>query len=166
MAAKLLNQFRVLCTRNHQPLRHKFPYDNGSSLALHRAFSQVSLESVPAANSSSSVVSERPVSSHGQTKSNDNLNKVSTISSLNKVELAKFSAIAETWWDAEGPFKPLHKMNPTRLAFIRSTLCRQFRKDPTSARPFEGVKIVDVGCGGGILSEVYTSNLFHASDTN
>ncbi|KAL0306754.1 UNVERIFIED_CONTAM: Ubiquinone biosynthesis O-methyltransferase, mitochondrial [Sesamum radiatum] len=47
-------------------------------------------------------------------------------SSLNQAELKKFAAIAETWWDAEGPFKPLHVMNPTRLAFIRSTLCRHF----------------------------------------
>ncbi|KAH0651250.1 hypothetical protein KY285_032115 [Solanum tuberosum] len=76
-----------------------------------------------------------------------------TSSSLNEFELAKFSAIAETWWDAEGPFKPLHLMNPTRLAFIRSTLCRHFRKDPNCTRPFEGLKFVDVGCGGGILSE-------------
>ncbi|PIA25953.1 hypothetical protein AQUCO_10200015v1 [Aquilegia coerulea] len=74
-------------------------------------------------------------------------------SSLNESELLKFSSIAETWWDSQGPFKPLHVMNPTRLAFIRSTLCRHFRKDPCSARPFEGLKIVDVGCGGGILSE-------------
>ncbi|XP_077249557.1 coenzyme Q 3 [Tasmannia lanceolata] len=74
-------------------------------------------------------------------------------SSLNDFELAKFAAIAETWWDSEGPFKPLHLMNPTRIAFIRSALCRHFRKDPSCARPFEGLKIVDVGCGGGILSE-------------
>ncbi|XP_071686540.1 ubiquinone biosynthesis O-methyltransferase, mitochondrial-like [Rutidosis leptorrhynchoides] len=74
-------------------------------------------------------------------------------SSLNQTELDKFAAIADSWWDAEGPFKPLHVMNPTRLAFIRSTLCRHFGKDPFSARPFEGLKFVDVGCGGGILSE-------------
>ncbi|KAJ9554020.1 hypothetical protein OSB04_018065 [Centaurea solstitialis] len=74
-------------------------------------------------------------------------------SSVDQAELAKFAAIAESWWDAEGPFKPLHVMNPTRLTFIRSTLCRHFGKDPLSARPFEGLKFVDVGCGGGILSE-------------
>ncbi|XP_057996672.1 ubiquinone biosynthesis O-methyltransferase, mitochondrial isoform X1 [Hevea brasiliensis] len=74
-------------------------------------------------------------------------------SSLKDLELAKFSAIADSWWDSVGPFKPLHAMNPTRLAFLRSTLCRHFRKDPHVARPFEGLKIVDVGCGGGILSE-------------
>lgn len=74
-------------------------------------------------------------------------------SSLDPAELARFSAIAETWWDAEGPYKPLHALNPTRLAFIRSTLCHHFRKDPHTARPFEGLKFVDVGCGGGILSE-------------
>ncbi|XP_042011259.1 ubiquinone biosynthesis O-methyltransferase, mitochondrial-like [Salvia splendens] len=74
-------------------------------------------------------------------------------SSLNEAELKKFAAISETWWDADGPFKPLHAMNPTRLAFIRSTLCRHFGKDPHSSRPFEGLKFVDVGCGGGILSE-------------
>jgi polyprenyldihydroxybenzoate methyltransferase/3-demethylubiquinol 3-O-methyltransferase len=56
-------------------------------------------------------------------------------------------------WDSEGPFKPLHLMNPTRLSFIRSTLCRHFRRDPNSSKPLEGLKVIDVGCGGGILSE-------------
>ncbi|KAG8076699.1 hypothetical protein GUJ93_ZPchr0006g44521 [Zizania palustris] len=55
----------------------------------------------------------------------------STVSSLNPAEVAKFAAIAETWWDSEGPFKPLHLMNPTRLSFIRSTLCRHFRYTST-----------------------------------
>uniref|UniRef100_A0A1J3IDP0 Ubiquinone biosynthesis O-methyltransferase, mitochondrial n=1 Tax=Noccaea caerulescens TaxID=107243 RepID=A0A1J3IDP0_NOCCA len=77
----------------------------------------------------------------------------STLSSLKEDELAKFAAIADSWWHSEGPFKPLHLMNPTRLAFIRSTLCRHFSKDPSSARPFEGLRLIDVGCGGGLLSE-------------
>ncbi|XP_038902130.1 ubiquinone biosynthesis O-methyltransferase, mitochondrial [Benincasa hispida] len=77
----------------------------------------------------------------------------STTSSVNQLELSKFAAIADTWWDSEGPFKPLHALNPTRVSFIRSTLCRHFRRDPCSVRPFEGLKFVDVGCGGGILSE-------------
>ncbi|KAL6839661.1 hypothetical protein ACP4OV_030600 [Aristida adscensionis] len=56
-------------------------------------------------------------------------------------------------WDFNGPFKPLHWMNPIRLSFIRSALCRHFRKDPYSSKPLEGLKVIDVGCGGGILAE-------------
>ncbi|KAF8413661.1 hypothetical protein HHK36_001653 [Tetracentron sinense] len=89
----------------------------------------------------------------GTSKSDGSFSRTPISSSLNQLELAKFSAIAETWWDSEGPFKPLHAMNPTRVSFIRSTLCQHFRKDPYCARPFEGLKIADVGCGGGILSE-------------
>ncbi|KAI5083054.1 hypothetical protein GOP47_0002797 [Adiantum capillus-veneris] len=68
-------------------------------------------------------------------------------------EISKFSAMAETWWDSKGPFKPLHMMNPTRISFIRSALCRHFKKDSSCAKPFEGLKFLDVGCGGGLLSE-------------
>ncbi|XP_031476249.1 ubiquinone biosynthesis O-methyltransferase, mitochondrial [Nymphaea colorata] len=75
------------------------------------------------------------------------------VSSLKDSEISKFAAIAETWWDLEGPFKPLHALNPTRMSFIRSVLCRHFRKDPCNARPLEGLQILDVGCGGGIVSE-------------
>ncbi|KAI3516920.1 hypothetical protein L1887_16070 [Cichorium endivia] len=98
------------------------------------------------------VVAAFQPSLHNRPYANTPQHTAST-SSLNQTELAKFAAIADSWWDAEGPFKPLHVMNPTRLAFIRSTLCRHFGKDPFSARPFEGLKFVDVGCGGGILSE-------------
>ncbi|WJX59415.1 Hexaprenyldihydroxybenzoate methyltransferase, mitochondrial [Trifolium repens] len=92
-------------------------------------------------------------SSLPQQPTTPHVKKPSHPSSLNRNELAKFAAIAETWWDSEGPFKPLHVMNPTRLAFIRSALCRHFKKDPYSVKPLEGLKIADVGCGGGILSE-------------
>ncbi|XP_048230736.1 ubiquinone biosynthesis O-methyltransferase, mitochondrial [Ricinus communis] len=101
--------------------------------------------------------SHQPISAPPPPYDNNNRktadNKHQKASSLKDIELAKFSAIADTWWDSEGPFKPLHAMNPTRLAFIRSTLCRHFRKNQSSARPFDGLKIIDVGCGGGILSE-------------
>ncbi|KAJ0113791.1 hypothetical protein Patl1_02637 [Pistacia atlantica] len=100
-----------------------------------------------------SDTSTTPSQSSNSTITPNKLHNHSPSSSLNYLELAKFSAIADTWWDSRGPFKPLHAMNPTRLAFIRSTLCRHFRKDPYSARPFEGLSFVDVGCGGGILSE-------------
>lgn len=79
--------------------------------------------------------------------------KVPFKSSLKAAEAAKFAAMADTWWDHEGPFKPLHLMNPTRIGFIRSALCQHFRKDPNSSRPFQGLRIIDVGCGGGLLCE-------------
>eukprot|EP00249_Psilotum_nudum_P013908 c24578_g1_i2 orf=1-1008(+) len=73
--------------------------------------------------------------------------------SVNFEETAKFSAIAETWWDPNGPYGTLHLINPTRLSFIRSALCRHFRRSPCSGKPLDGLTIVDVGCGGGLLCE-------------
>jgi 2-polyprenyl-6-hydroxyphenyl methylase/3-demethylubiquinone-9 3-methyltransferase len=75
---------------------------------------------------------------------------------INEAEIAKFVAMAEEWWDPKGKFKPLHKFNPVRLTYIRDNLCRHFGRDSTSIRPFEGLRVVDVGCGGGLLCEPLT----------
>eukprot|EP00250_Pteridium_aquilinum_P000469 c10508_g2_i1 orf=156-1121(-) len=77
----------------------------------------------------------------------------SAYQSISSSEIAKFAAMAETWWDSKGPFKPLHLMNPTRIAFIRSALCGHFKKIVSCAKPLEGLTILDVGCGGGLLCE-------------
>ncbi|MGO4706981.1 bifunctional 2-polyprenyl-6-hydroxyphenol methylase/3-demethylubiquinol 3-O-methyltransferase UbiG [Microvirga sp. 2MCAF38] len=68
-------------------------------------------------------------------------------------EVARFESIAETWWDPKGAMKVLHRFNPVRLAYIRDEACRRFGRDPRSARSLEGLTILDVGCGGGVLSE-------------
>jgi 2-polyprenyl-6-hydroxyphenyl methylase/3-demethylubiquinone-9 3-methyltransferase len=73
-------------------------------------------------------------------------------SSIDEAEVAKFSAMAEEWWDLDGKFKPLHQFNPVRIAYIRNTLCEFFERDPMANKPLAGLNIVDVGCGGGLLS--------------
>jgi 2-polyprenyl-6-hydroxyphenyl methylase/3-demethylubiquinone-9 3-methyltransferase len=73
--------------------------------------------------------------------------------SVDPAEVAKFSAMAEEWWDPAGKFAPLHKFNPVRLAFIRDAVANHFGRDRSLVRPFEGLTLLDVGCGGGLLSE-------------
>jgi len=73
-------------------------------------------------------------------------------------EVGKFAALAQTWWDPDGAFRPLHRMNPIRLDWLRDHLCGQFGRDPSARAlagggPLEGLRILDVGCGGGLLSE-------------
>jgi len=68
-------------------------------------------------------------------------------------ELARFSALAAEWWNPAGKFKPLHRLNPVRLAYIRDHLCDRFDRDPRSLRSLEGLKILDIGCGGGLVAE-------------
>ncbi|MBC8159414.1 MAG: bifunctional 2-polyprenyl-6-hydroxyphenol methylase/3-demethylubiquinol 3-O-methyltransferase UbiG [Alphaproteobacteria bacterium] len=71
-------------------------------------------------------------------------------------EIARFSAIADAWWDADGDFKPLHRLNPIRLAFIRDHACVRFGRDPKGEKPLDGLRVLDIGCGGGLLSEPMT----------
>ena len=74
-------------------------------------------------------------------------------SSIDPGEVAKFSALAAEWWNPTGKFAPLHKFNPVRLAFIRREAAARFGRDDKSLRPFEGLSLLDIGCGGGLLSE-------------
>ena len=76
--------------------------------------------------------------------------------SIDPAEVARFSAIAAEWWDPHGKFRPLHRFNPTRLAFVRDTALARFGRDPRAARPFAGLRLLDIGCGGGLLSEPMT----------
>jgi 2-polyprenyl-6-hydroxyphenyl methylase/3-demethylubiquinone-9 3-methyltransferase len=73
--------------------------------------------------------------------------------SIDPAEVAKFSALAAQWWDPAGKFAPLHKFNPVRLSFIRDQACAHFGRDSRALRPFEGLSLLDIGCGGGLLSE-------------
>lgn len=75
------------------------------------------------------------------------------VSSIDKDEVAKFSAMAAEWWDLNGNFAPLHKFNPVRLGFIRDTAAAHFGRDAIGAEPFQGLRLLDIGCGGGLLSE-------------
>jgi 2-polyprenyl-6-hydroxyphenyl methylase/3-demethylubiquinone-9 3-methyltransferase len=74
-------------------------------------------------------------------------------SSIDPAEVERFSKIAAEWWDPKGKFAPLHKFNPVRLAFIREQALHRFGRDPAARRPFEGLRLLDIGCGGGLLSE-------------
>lgn len=73
--------------------------------------------------------------------------------SIDPAEVAKFSAIAAEWWDPKGKFRPLHRFNPVRLGFIRDTIEAHFKLKSGLKRPFEGLRILDIGCGGGLVSE-------------
>ncbi len=73
--------------------------------------------------------------------------------SIDPAEVEKFSAMADEWWDPDGKFKPLHKINPLRLTFIRRMICAQFGREDKCERPLAGLRLLDIGCGGGLLSE-------------
>ena len=71
-------------------------------------------------------------------------------------EIARFSAMAAEWWDPTGKFKPLHQINPVRVAYIRDHACAVFDRDPNGPKPLLGLRLLDIGCGGGLLCEPMT----------
>jgi 2-polyprenyl-6-hydroxyphenyl methylase/3-demethylubiquinone-9 3-methyltransferase len=68
-------------------------------------------------------------------------------------EVARFAALAEDWWDANGPFAPLHRLNPTRIRYVRDRIAARLGRDPETPRPLDGVGLLDIGCGGGLIAE-------------
>ena len=76
-----------------------------------------------------------------------------TPSSIDQAEIAKFEAMAAEWWDPNGKFRPLHRMNPLRLDYIADQIAAEFGRDRRSLRPFAGLEVLDIGCGGGLASE-------------
>ena len=72
---------------------------------------------------------------------------------IDQSEVDRFSAMAAEWWSPTGKFKPLHKFNPVRLAYIRDKAAESFSRNPKTAKPLEGLRVLDIGCGGGLLSE-------------
>ncbi|MEM8838841.1 MAG: bifunctional 2-polyprenyl-6-hydroxyphenol methylase/3-demethylubiquinol 3-O-methyltransferase UbiG [Pseudomonadota bacterium] len=72
---------------------------------------------------------------------------------IDQDEVARFSALAAEWWNPKGKFRPLHKFNPVRLKYIKEKVCAHFGRDPLAADAFKGLRILDIGCGGGLLSE-------------
>jgi 2-polyprenyl-6-hydroxyphenyl methylase/3-demethylubiquinone-9 3-methyltransferase len=73
--------------------------------------------------------------------------------SIDRYEVARFAALADDWWNPRGKMAPLHKFNPVRLAFIRDQACAQFGRDAKALDCLKGLAFLDVGCGGGIVSE-------------
>ena len=73
--------------------------------------------------------------------------------SIDPADVARFSARAAEWWDAHGPFAPLHKFNPARLAFVRDQAAERFGRDVKTRGAFDGLTLLDVGCGGGLIAE-------------
>jgi 2-polyprenyl-6-hydroxyphenyl methylase/3-demethylubiquinone-9 3-methyltransferase len=74
-------------------------------------------------------------------------------STVDEAEVARFAALADEWWDPRGKMAVLHKFNPVRLGYIRDAACKRFERDPKRLDCLKGLRILDIGCGGGVLSE-------------
>ncbi|MEM7042389.1 MAG: bifunctional 2-polyprenyl-6-hydroxyphenol methylase/3-demethylubiquinol 3-O-methyltransferase UbiG [Pseudomonadota bacterium] len=73
--------------------------------------------------------------------------------SIDPKEIERFDLLAEEWWDESGPMAPLHKLNPVRLGYIRDRICSHLQRQTDGRRPLDGLRVLDIGCGGGLLSE-------------
>ena len=78
---------------------------------------------------------------------------MSAASTVDEAEVARFSALAEEWWDTRGKMAVLHKFNPVRLAYVRDAACKRFARNPKQLDSLKDLRILDIGCGGGILCE-------------
>ncbi|CAK0756230.1 Ubiquinone biosynthesis O-methyltransferase [uncultured Gammaproteobacteria bacterium] len=76
-----------------------------------------------------------------------------TATTIDAAEVARFSAIAAEWWNPAGKFRPLHRFNPIRISYIRDAVCRRFGRDPLAPQPLAGLRLLDIGSGGGLLAE-------------
>lgn len=83
----------------------------------------------------------------------DAADPVATKTTVDQSEIDRFSALADEWWNPAGKFRPLHKFNPVRLTYIRDKVTAHFGRDPKGLGPLAGLRILDIGCGGGLLSE-------------
>jgi 2-polyprenyl-6-hydroxyphenyl methylase/3-demethylubiquinone-9 3-methyltransferase len=77
----------------------------------------------------------------------------STHTTIDPAEIERFSRIAEEWWNPAGKFAPLHRLNPVRIGYIRDRAAAHWKRDPLSGMPLHGLSLLDIGCGGGLLSE-------------
>ena len=81
------------------------------------------------------------------------MSKLTSTNTVDASEVAKFEAMADEWWDPQGKFKPLHMLNPLRVEYIVEQIATQFNRNLNSTKPFKGLRLLDIGCGGGLLSE-------------
>jgi 2-polyprenyl-6-hydroxyphenyl methylase/3-demethylubiquinone-9 3-methyltransferase len=79
--------------------------------------------------------------------------KKSSRSTIDAAEVRQFEALAAEWWDESGPMKPLHRLNPVRMGYLRKQICGHFKREGDSFSPFKGLHMLDVGCGGGLVTE-------------
>jgi len=75
--------------------------------------------------------------------------------SIDPQEVEQFSRIADEWWDTTGKFKPLHQINPVRIAYLRDHIATHFGRDVASDAPLNGLSLIDIGCGGGLIAEPF-----------